>query len=322
MRPPVPIMAIGRSRLLYDAVARLAALGHPVKAIVTDRAYAEYDVGVSDFADLADRLEAEFVPTSKPEGGLTAVVADLVARHQIRAAISVNWQFILPAGLLDLFPAGVLNLHIGRLPDYKGNATANWAILNGEPDVFIDVHRMEPALDAGVILARDVVGLDSETYVGDVLSEAASRAPDLFARALAAIASNPDFSVAPNGPEGLRCYPRLPDDGAIDWHQPAEHVLRLIRASSRPYPGAYTFLEGRRLTIWRARAAADAEPFLAVPGHVVALDRSAATARVACGRGAIELVEIEDEGGATSPVDLIRGIRARLTNSSPLSQGK
>jgi methionyl-tRNA formyltransferase len=69
--------------------------------------------------------------------------------------------------------------------------------------------------------------------------------------------------------QGLRCYPRRPEDARIDWTRPAADILRLVRASGRPFSGAFTSLEGKqRLTIWRARLEPVIEPFVAVPGQI------------------------------------------------------
>jgi methionyl-tRNA formyltransferase len=148
----VPVLAVGRSGLLYDAVRALAGgERYSVAAIITDEAYAEYDVGVTAFADLAAEVGAEFVTRRKVSAEL---VADLVRRLGVQVGISANWRFLIPAAALQELPHGILNLHLGRLPDYKGNATVNWAIVNGEPDICADVHRMVPDLDAGDVLAR------------------------------------------------------------------------------------------------------------------------------------------------------------------------
>jgi len=97
----------------------------------------------------------------------------------------------------------------------------------------------------------------------------------------------------------------------IDWYEPAEQVARLVRASSRPYPGAYSFFDGRRVRIWRA-SVVQTEPFLAQPGHVMGWDESRGSLRVACGDHCIEIEELEVEGMAVRPADLTRSIRTRF----------
>ena len=307
------LVAIGRSALLYRTLEHLANAGYDIAGIVTDEANAEYGVGVDDFQTLAERTGAEFCLTKKITPGVVDTVAGWTRRSAATVAISANWRFIIPATLLSLFRDGVWNLHIGNLPDFKGNATANWSILTGESVTFANVHRMEAALDAGAIIARAPIEISSSTYVGEILAETERLAPGLFELALTRIAATPGHTEAPNGPDGIRCYPRLPEDGLIDWRQSAESVVRLVRASSRPYPGAFSYLDGRRVVIWRARPAATDRAFLAVPGQVLEIDRTRELVRIACGDGAVDLEEVEVDGVAVPTGQIVSSIRSRFS---------
>jgi len=315
----VPVLAVGRSGLLYDAVRALAhSERYRVAAVITDEAYPEYDVDADAFRDLAAEVRAEFLTTRR----ITAeLVAGLVRRHRVQVGISANWRFLIPGGALRELPQGILNLHLGRLPDYKGNATVNWAIVNGEPDICADVHRMVPDLDAGDVLARATMPLGSETYVGDVLDWSRAEAPGLFLAALDRAVGGSDEVVVRGSTDGLRCYPRLPEDGAIDWSRSAEQVGRLVRASSRPYPGSLTIAtagtEQRRLLVWRAHPVPYPERFLAVPGQVLAVDQAGGTVDVACGKGVLRLEEVEVDGEAVRPSDAVRSIRTRFHAPHP-----
>jgi methionyl-tRNA formyltransferase len=309
----ISVLAIGRSGLLFDAIESVAASDlYRVAAVVTDDAYVEYDVGVADFRALAARLGAEFVVSKT----ITPVLADeLIARHHIEIGISANWRYLIPASVLTAIPNGILNLHLGRLPDYKGNATVNWAIIAGEPEIYADVHVMAPELDAGDIMARAVMILDDDTYVGDVLDWTRREAPGLFLAALDRATSRPGSVVAPGSPEGLRCYPRSPEDGAIDWRRSATDIGRLVRASGRPYPGAFCRYRDTEITVWRARAVPSPGRFLAAAGQVLGVDREVGSVDVACGAGVLRLEEIEVDGRAIRPADAIRGLRARLESA-------
>lgn len=308
---PPTLLAIGRSRLLFDSIEHLSKSGFPFGVIVTAPESAEYDVGPADFEQLAERLGCDFLLSSKAP---SEDVRHAARRRGVTAGISVNWQYVLPSSFLEMFPLGLLNLHLGNLPDYKGNATVNWAILNGEKEIHANVHRMVADLDAGDVLARQPIAIDEMTYVGDVLAEATRAAPELFERALTSLRDDPGAFLVRGQVEGLRCYPRLPEDGLIDWAAPAVDVARLVRASSRPYPGAFSYLGDRHVVVWRARVAPEA-PFLAVPGHVLGPDPSGTRLRVACGRGAVDLEELHVDGAPVEAPALTRSIRARFSNA-------
>lgn len=310
------LLAIGRSRLLLDSIEHLSRQGLHFGAIATAPASAEYDATPVDFEETARRLGCDyFLLTSST---LPKELTASVERSGVRAAISVNWRYVLPQAFLDLFPLGLLNLHLGNLPDYKGNATVNWAIINGEDEIHANVHKMAADLDAGDVVVRRRIAIDDTTYVGDVLEQATQVAPELFERAIQALVEDPDAHIVAGNPEGLRCYPRLPQDGLIDWSRPAPEVARLVRASSRPYPGAYTDLGDRRVVIWRARVSSLTN-FQAVPGHVLGAEPGTDYLRVACGEGALDLEEVSVEGRTMAPAALTRSIRARFTSQQGVS---
>jgi methionyl-tRNA formyltransferase len=305
----VPVL-VGRSGILFETICAVAGSErYRVAAIITDSAYAEYDVDVDDFAALAKRLGAEFVSSRTIS---ESMISELVDDQGIKIAISANWRFVIPSKVLRLVPGGILNLHIGRLPDYKGNATANWAILDGEPEIFADVHFMVAELDAGNVLARKALPLTESTYIGDVVDWLRAQAPGLSLAALDSAVDDSDRFVVRGSTGGLRCYPRLPQDGNIDWAQSAAQICRLVRASSHPYPGAFSWYRDRKVTVWRASATDYPNSFLAVPGQVLAFDRTSGTVDLACGSGVLRLEEIELDGCSVAPAEVIRNLRARL----------
>jgi methionyl-tRNA formyltransferase len=244
-----------------------------------------------------------------------SMISQLVDDHGIKIAISANWRFVIPPEVLRLFSSGILNLHVGRLPDYKGNATANWAILAGEPEIFADAHFMVAELDAGNVISRQALQLTESTYIGDVVDWVRAQAPSLFLHALDSALSDPGRFVVRGSTGGLRCYPRSPQDGNIDWTQSAVQVCRLVRASSRPYPGAFSWHRDRQVTVWRASVANHADSFLAVPGQVLTFDHASGTVDVACGSGVLRLEEIGLDGGSVAPAEVIRSLRTRLERS-------
>ncbi len=305
----VPLIAVGRSRYLYDAIRHLVSKGYSFKAIVTEEAYEEYDIKHTDFQELAKACSAAFLMIKSLDN---EQLTDIIKDNKIRLGISANWKYLVPKKFLDLFADGILNFHLGNLPDYKGNATVNWTIINGETYINGNIHKMEPELDAGDVVARKAIPIQPDTYVGDVLKQAEIDAPLLYEEGIRRVLNEPGTYEVKGTVRGLRCYPRLPEDSQINWNQSAENIGRLVRASSRPYCGAFSFLNGEKITIWKARPIFADDKFLAVPGHVVALNRANGTVMVACSDGFVELQEIERQGQVTLPTTLIKSIRLRF----------
>ena len=303
------IIAIGRSRYLYEGIKYLVSRGFSFKAIVTEEAYEEYDIKHGDFETLASSIGARFfMIRSLNHEELLGIIKE----YGIKAAISVNWKYTIPKSFLDLFECGILNFHLGNLPDYKGNATVNWSIINGEKEIFGNIHKMDPELDAGDVVARKSIPITEQTYISEVLHQASKDVPLLYEEALLKVTKNPASFLVKGSLSGLRCYPRLPEDSQVNWNEPAQNISRLVRASAEPYPGAFSFLNREKIVIWRAAVADYKEKFLAVPGHVIGIRKDTGFIQVACGHGILEIQEIGYKGVRTAPAELIKSIRVRF----------
>ncbi len=303
------LVAIGRSRYLFDGIRHLAAQGYTFKAIVTEEAYEEYDIKHSDFEALAKEIGAAFFMTKTVNN---EELIKIIRENNVRTAISANWKYTIHKNFLDLFECGILNFHLGNLPDYKGNATVNWTIIKGEAYINGNIHKMDPELDAGDIICRKTILIGEDSYIADVLKQAAHDAPLLYEEAVKKVLANPlDYDLK-GTVHGLRCYPRLPEDSQLNWHDTAENVCRLVRASAHPYKGAFSFLNGEKIIIWKAGLYIPHERYLAMPGHVVSIQKSKNSVLVACREGFLELQEIEHNGKVMFPTEYIKSIRLRF----------
>ena len=112
----------------------------------------------------------------------------------------------------------------------------------------------------------------------------------------------------------LRCFPRIPEDSEIDWNQTACFIDRLIRASSEPFNGAYTFLKGQKIIIWRARIESYNFKYLANPGQVLERNVKSQEVVVATGKDllVIEKAQIEQDNQEFNPAKIIKSMRLRL----------
>jgi UDP-4-amino-4-deoxy-L-arabinose formyltransferase/UDP-glucuronic acid dehydrogenase (UDP-4-keto-hexauronic acid decarboxylating) len=307
----VRFAALGRTRIFLDAVLACAGAGHEPVLVGTCAASPEYGVGESDFQRLAERFGCPFfadADANRPE------ILDLAAHARADVAISMNWLTMIGPDLRSRFAHGVINAHAGDLPRYRGNAVPNWAILNAEREVVLTLHLMSDELDAGPVLLKQGFPLTDDTYIGDVYEFLAAAVPDAFVRALDGLEQGTLRAQSqPDDPAlALRCHPRRPEDGLLDWRQPAETLARLVRASAEPFGGAFTHLNGRRLTVWRARASTPATAVVGVPGQVIAIDRSAGTIEVLTGHGTLVVAEVEADGVRGPAGEAVSSLRTRL----------
>lgn len=272
----------------------------------------EYQAGEGDFEELARDLNCGYFCDADVDG---ARGRDLIQAAGADLAISLNWPRLIDRATIDRFPRGILNLHVGDLPRFRGNATTNWAILAGESQVVITVHLMTEQLDAGPIVLKRAVPLDEGTYVSDVHRSITGNVGAMFVAAIAGLESG--LLIPQPQPEdpalALRGFPRLPIDSQIDWRLPAVDLARLVRASAEPFAGAYTTLAGQRLTVWRARHGRLPYAWLGAPGQVASRDVASGDVVTLTGRDVLILEELELDGGGRQPASrVIRSTRARL----------
>lgn len=272
----------------------------------------EYSVGPEDFAALAREMGAAYFcdpAVNRPQ------YLRMAEESGAAVAISVNWPTLIRKQMLDRFDHGVVNAHAGDLPRFRGNATPNWAILAGEQRVVLSLHRMVERLDAGPILAQRAFPLTNQTYVGDVYRFLSQAVPELFVEVLHRLETSTLVPrEQPDDPAlSLRCFPRRPSDGELDWNQPAHHLARLVRASAEPFAGAYSFLETNKVAVWRAHPERLAYPYLGVPGQVVQIRTATGEVVVLAGDAVLVLEEVEtSSGGRTTAAEQIRSTRARF----------
>ncbi|WP_034592130.1 methionyl-tRNA formyltransferase [Hamadaea tsunoensis] len=226
------------------------------------------------------------------------------------AVVVSSYDRILPAEVLEGRP--FVNVHYAPLPRYRGRATVNWALINGEPSATISVHCLVPGLDAGGILfAQDVpIGpRDTVTELYDRLNAVQETAlGDAVLRRIAG-----DTGVEQD--ENLATYActRLPADGEIDWSGPTVAADRLVRALTAPFPGAYTYLGLEQLVVDRAEPRDDAPVFDGrIPGRVVGRSAAGGWVDVLTGDGVLRLHEVRLRGERHRAGDLIRSVKVTL----------
>jgi methionyl-tRNA formyltransferase len=231
--------------------------------------------------------------------------------------VSVNFTSIISANTIERYPLGVLNAHGGDLPRYRGNACQAWAILNGEEKIAMCIHKMIPdELDSGDIIARAYLPISSNTKIKNVHEWFEKIVPQLFSSALDKISSEPHFILetqSKNASDTVRCFPRRPEDGEVDWSVSADKIVRLINASGRPFVGAYSTLEDTRIYFFNGLEVKEEEKYYAVPGQILQINDASKSVDVATGRGTIRLSDMKNSQG-TDPnfSETFRSVRQRF----------
>lgn len=164
------------------------------------------------------------------------------------AYIVSGWYHMIPKSWRDVAPA--YGLHASLLPDYSGGAPLVWAMINGENKTGITLFQMDGGVDSGPIVGQ----IEERIYTQDTIASLYERIEnrglellDVFIPKLSTGSIEPKIQDESK----RRIFPqRTPEDGKIDWSLDALSIERFIRAQTRPYPGAFTIVDGERLIIW------------------------------------------------------------------------
>lgn len=215
------------------------------------------------------------------------------------------YGLILPQAVLDLPPLGCLNIHASLLPRWRGAAPIQRAILAGDSETGITIMQMDAGLDTGDMLLKQSLQIDSNETAASLHDKLSALGAECIVKALELLPQGTLMAVRQN--EGQACYAAKisKSEAAIDWHQPASQIDRVVRAFN-PVPGAYTQYQDGMLKIWQAAVVADKSERSAKIGEIVAVDRDGIT--VICGEGALRITVVQKPGGKKlSVADFLAG---------------
>lgn len=165
-----------------------------------------------------------------------------------------SYSRILWLELIGLFPLGVVNVHGGKLPAYRGANVLQWAIINGESDTAVTLHYVDDeGVDEGPIIAAQTVQILHGDTALTLRQKLCSAGQVLLRHWLPQLIEGKAHARAQD-PQGARVWPRRrPEDGCIDWSWPDERIRCLTRALVAPWPGAFYFDKtGRKVVVDKA----------------------------------------------------------------------
>lgn len=304
------VAVIGRTEILYKTVLLLKSKGYEIGLIITSKESPEYTKTSNDFQKLAKKLKIPFISSTRIIDNMEFIKS----LPEMRIGVSMNYNSIIPNEIINLFPLGILNAHAGDLPRYRGNACQAWAILNGERYIGLCVHKMIGGeLDSGDIISRDYYPINLSTKITQVWDWISITVPKLFYEALKNLEKDPNFLIEKQSKKTsdiLRCYPRKPEDGKINWKEDSVNIIRLVNASNKPFSGAFFYFKDKKIHIWDATLAKE-ENFLAIPGQITLI--SDTFIEVATGKGKIRLSSMESKGKKILPTKFFKSLRERLS---------
>ena len=220
------------------------------------------------------------------------------------AAIVVAYGLLLPKAILQAPRLGCFNLHASLLPRWRGAAPIHRAIMAGDTASGVMVMKMDEGLDTGPVLSTWRTPIDDTTTTGELQDQLSLHGATLMVDAMAALAAG-TAKLSPQPTDGVT-YARkiLPNETRIDWTRPATELIRFIHALN-PAPGAWTMHGETRIRLLRASLAKGQ----GTPGTILE-----GKLRIACGEGALDILELQRAGRGVQSVD-------EFTRGYPIAPG-
>jgi methionyl-tRNA formyltransferase len=298
------VVFMGTPDFAVPTLAEIVGQGHEVAAVYTRAPAAAgrgMDLKKSPVHRMADRFGLDVFT---PKTLRTEEAAETFRAHEADVAVVVAYGMLLPKPILVAPELGCLNLHASLLPRWRGAAPIQRAIMAGDAETGVAVMKMEEGLDTGPVAMVERVAIAPDMNAGELHDKLMGLGADLMVRALAAL-SRGGLNFTPQPEEGVTYAHKLTNDSArINWSAPAQVVHDHVRGLS-PFPGAFftaDFGKGEeRVKILRASKAEGS----GAPGTL--LDPKGI---VACGEGALRLLQVQRAGKAPMNADeFLRGVR-------------
>lgn len=283
-----------------DAARSLVDDGHQIVAVITlEESQARKRSGVADYSTFCDQhgIDLHHVKSiNDPES------VQLLRKLDLDILFVIGWSQIIGSEALATARVGMIGAHASPLPHNRGSAPVNWAIIKGESTGGNSLIWLSEGVDEGDLI--DVRKFEITPYdtCASVYDKVAASTSDM----VSSLAPRLEAGETPGQPQQSTSEPvlprRKPSDGILDWDQPGRSIYDFIRALTRPYPGAFSWLGGEKYLVWDAA-------FLAL-GHDTGLSNGTVIGPVispvheACGQavavdgGLLIILEVQNEDGS------------------------
>lgn len=215
--------------------------------------YSKEKVLNSNYADLqpyARELDVPYYLIDSVEGQRMKDYKGVLEELKPDVLLVLGWYYMIPKSIRELAKLGSWGIHASLLPKYAGGAPLVWAIIEGEKKTGVSLFRMDDGVDDGDLIAQKAFPIEYEDTIKDVYYKATEASKNILQNIL----GNPKrVTFTPQDKDKIEVYPqRSPKDGEINWDWNRERIYNFIRAQSRPYPGAWTIIGRKKVTIWFA----------------------------------------------------------------------
>ena len=224
----------------------------------------------SDYVDLEPVAAKHGVPIlpatniNKPE------VLEQIRSLEPDYIFVIGWSQICRQEFLSIPKIGCIGCHPAAIPENRGRGVIPWTILQGCSETGISLFWLDEGVDSGDIIVQENFPVAPDETATTLYKKHGYYLEKILNEAVASLVAGKITRIAQDHSQASYCAKRTPDEGFIDWNLPAESIWTLIRAVTKPYPGAFTFYKGNKLVIWEADYVGEA-PYWGLPGQIQAI---------------------------------------------------
>lgn len=206
------------------------------------------NVNYADFFSLGEEFSIPVVSVTEKMSAYT----DDVKKFAPDLILVIGWYYIVPKSIREIPPLGCAGMHASLLPKYRGGAPLVWAMINGEEKSGLTFFYLEEGVDNGDLISQKEISIEESDYISDLIDKTTTAALEIIDESIPLLAENKAPRIRQDESQATYVPQRKPEDGKIDWSWDARRIKNFIRAQSKPYPGAFTEINGKKVTIWNA----------------------------------------------------------------------
>lgn len=245
----------------------------------------------TDFADVGGLGEENNIPILYVDGGPKDAQGQFLRDINPDIIYCFGWSYLLPQEILDIPPMGVVGFHPAALPKNRGRHPLIWALVLGLEETGVTFFMMDEGADSGPIVSQEIIPIAAEDAAESLYEKVTTAALSQISGFTKSFAKGTMTPVPQDHSQSSYWRKRSRVDGKIDWRMSAKSIHDLVRALTRPYPGAETSYGEQNICIWKVRVSQEENPNIAniEPGKVLDVDQNIIS--VKCGNGVIQILE-------------------------------
>jgi methionyl-tRNA formyltransferase len=251
------IIFFGASSLGYSCCYELLKAGHEIVALFTIPK--EFNISYSPDKPVSNVLYRDFnqlgiqfnIPVYEVNQNIKDYIT-IVEEIQPDFILAIGWYYMLPNKIIKSANKGAAGIHASLLPKGRGNAPLVWSLINGDTKTGVSFFYFSDGVDNGDIIEQIEIEINEDETIKSLLDKVEIASIEILLKSIPLIEKNLVTPI-PQDHSLATIYPkRSPEDGLIDWNKSAKEITRFIRAQTKPYPGAFTYINDKKVVLWDA----------------------------------------------------------------------